>query len=104
MTTAADERPWVLVTGPDQSRASVAAVRLLADYCRRMPDPPTPDYYKVEDVCGRIAGIGSMGRYRYAVLVVGKGTREARNALLEFKEARPSAYDLYRQRDTDAAA
>jgi len=31
MTTAADERPWVLVTGPDQSRATVAAVRLLAE-------------------------------------------------------------------------
>jgi hypothetical protein len=38
------------------------------------------------------------------VLVNGKGNRDARNVFLEFKEARPSAYDLYRQRDTDPAA
>jgi uncharacterized protein (DUF2252 family) len=80
------------------------AVRLVQDYRRRMPEPPTPDYYEVDDVCGRIAGIGSMGRLRYALLVHGKGSREARNVLLEFKEARPSAYDVYRQRATDAAA
>jgi uncharacterized protein (DUF2252 family) len=80
------------------------AVRLVADYRKRMPEPPAPDFYEVEDVCGRVAGIGSMGRLRYAVLVAGKAKREGRNVLLEFKEARPSAYDLYRQRDTDPAA
>jgi hypothetical protein len=45
-----------------------------------------------------------MGRFRYVVLVAGKGQRDARNVLLEFKEARPSAYDLFRQRETDAQA
>jgi uncharacterized protein (DUF2252 family) len=45
-----------------------------------------------------------MGRLRYVVLVAGKGSKEARNVLLEFKEARPSAYDLYRNRDTEPAA
>lgn len=80
------------------------ALRLLEDYVRRMPEPSAPDYYKADDVCGRVAGIGSMGRFRYAVLVNGKGKKEARNVLLEFKESRPSAFDLYRQRETDQEA
>jgi uncharacterized protein (DUF2252 family) len=80
------------------------ALRLLEDYRRRMPTPPHENFYKVHDVCGRVAGIGSMGRLRYTVLVNGKGNKDARNVLLEFKEARPSAYDVYRQRDTDPAA
>jgi uncharacterized protein (DUF2252 family) len=80
------------------------AQRVLQDYVTRMPAPPTPDFYKVQDICGRVAGIGSMGRLRYAVLVNGKGNKEGRNVILEFKESRPSAYDLYRQRNTDAQA
>jgi uncharacterized protein (DUF2252 family) len=87
---------------PDDQRAQ--AVRLVEDYRRRMPEPPSAEFYEVEDVCGRVAGIGSMGRLRYAVLVAGKGKKEGRNVILEFKEARPSAYDLYRQRDTHATA
>jgi uncharacterized protein (DUF2252 family) len=80
------------------------ALRLLEDYVKRMPEPNTPDYYKFDDACGRVAGIGSMGRFRYAVLVNGKGKKDARNVILEFKESRPSAFDLYRQRETDQAA
>jgi uncharacterized protein (DUF2252 family) len=88
---------------PDDERQR--AERLLADYCCRLPAAPErPDYYHVEDVCGRVSGIGSMGRYRYAVLVSGKGSAEGRNVILEFKEARPSAYDLARGRDGGEAA
>jgi uncharacterized protein (DUF2252 family) len=87
---------------PDTEREQ--ALRLLEDYRRRMPEPAAQDFYKAEDVCGRVSGIGSMGRLRYVVLVNGKGTKDARNALLEFKESRPSAYDLYRQRQTDGEA
>lgn len=86
----------------DQQRAQ--ALRLVEDYVRRMPKPATKNFYDVEDVCGRVSGIGSMGRLRYAVLVVGKGGEDARNLLLEFKESLPSAYDMHRQRETDAAA
>jgi uncharacterized protein (DUF2252 family) len=76
------------------------ALRLLADYCKRLPpDGHGKEFYHVEDMCGRVAGIGSMGRYRYVVLVAGKGSADARNVLLEFKEARPSAYDVYRKRE-----
>jgi uncharacterized protein (DUF2252 family) len=87
---------------PDGERDQ--ALRLLEDYRRRMPPPANEHFYDVQDVCGRVAGIGSMGRLRYAILLGGKGNKEARNVLLEFKEARPSAYDLYRQRDTDPTA
>ncbi len=77
------------------------AVRLLADYRKRMQNSEeAKNYYNVEDVCGRVSGIGSMGRYRYVVLVTGKGSTDARNVLIEFKEARPSAYDLCRNRET----
>jgi uncharacterized protein (DUF2252 family) len=79
------------------------ALRLLADYRSRHP-AEGDEFWQVEDVCGRVSGIGSMGRYRYVVLLAGKGSAEARNVLLEFKEARPSAYDLYRQRASGAAA
>jgi uncharacterized protein (DUF2252 family) len=87
---------------PDGEREQ--AVRLLEDYRRRLEEPPQDDFFQVEDVCGRVSGIGSMGRFRYVVLIAGKGSDDARNRLLEFKEARPSAYDLHRGRDTEAAA
>jgi uncharacterized protein (DUF2252 family) len=71
-------------------------LRLLEDY-RRRPGPDVKEgYYTVEDACGRVSGIGSMGRYRYAVLLAGKGNDEARNVLLEFKESLPSALDAAR--------
>jgi len=39
------------------------ALRLLADYRARLPSGPgKDDFYAAEDVCGRVAGIGSMGR------------------------------------------
>ncbi|MBI1918201.1 MAG: DUF2252 family protein [Planctomycetes bacterium] len=87
---------------PDDEREQ--ALRLLEDYRRRLQEPSPPEYFQVEDVCGRVSGIGSMGRLRYVVLIAGKGSADGRNRLLEFKEARPSAYDLHRGRDTDAGA
>jgi uncharacterized protein (DUF2252 family) len=89
-------------TLPDGEREQ--AVRLLEDYRRRMPPPIAPDFYEYSDICGRVAGIGSMGRFRYVALVAGKGKKDGRNVLLEFKESRPSAYDLYRKRQTDPQA
>ena len=89
----------------DAARAQ--ALRLLADYRTRVPPDVSAghkDYYNVLDVCGRIAGIGSMGRLRYVLLLEGKGSGEDRNVLLEFKESRPSAYDVYRNRETGPEA
>lgn len=87
---------------PAEERALV--LHLHEDYRRRMPPAPNDHFYDVQDVCGRIAGVGSMGRLRYAVLVNGKGNEEARNVLLEFKEAYPSGYDICRGRGPDEEA
>ncbi len=87
---------------PDGERAQ--ALRLLADYKRRLTEREPDDFFEPEDVCGRVSGIGSMGRFRYVVLVRGKGSKEGLNRLLEFKEARPSAHDLHRQRETEPLA
>ena len=82
------------------------AERLVQDYARRYPDPSRPaDFFRVLDACGRIAGCGSLGRLRYAVLLAGRSINDKlKHALLEFKEALPSAYDLQRARETDAAS
>ncbi len=74
------------------------AQQLLSDYVRRLGDKARkePGFYDVEDICGRIAGCGSLGRYRFAVLIAGHGDDEGKNLLLEFKEALPSGCDLCR--------
>ena len=46
-------------------------------------------FYRVLDVAGRIAGTGSLGVSRYAVLIRGDGARDER--ILDVKAARPSA-------------
>ena len=81
------------------------AERLLGDFRTRWKNPPDKkDFFAIEDICGRISGIGSMGRYRYVVLISGKGREEKHDILLEFKEARPSALDTYRNRETSPLA
>ena len=49
-----------------------------------------PAFYRVIDVAWRIAGTGSLGLERYAILVEGKGAPDG-NFLLDLKEAAPSA-------------
>jgi len=49
-----------------------------------------PGFYRVIDVARRIAGTGSLGVERYAILIHGKGSSEG-NYLLDLKEALPSA-------------
>ena len=51
---------------------------------------PKPDFYSVIDVARRIAGTGSLGVDRFAILVRGKGSPDA-NYLLDLKQALPSA-------------
>jgi uncharacterized protein (DUF2252 family) len=50
---------------------------------------PHPVFYKVLDIARRIAGTGSLGVDRYAILVEGKGSPDG-NYLLDLKEALPS--------------
>ena len=48
------------------------------------------DFYRLVDVADRIAGTGSLGVKRYAVLVEGRGSPDG-NFLLDLKEALPSS-------------
>ena len=53
-----------------------------------------PDFFKVLDVGVRIAGTGSLGVKRYAILVEGKGSPD-NNYLLDIKQALPSSLTPY---------
>lgn len=53
-----------------------------------------PEFFKVLDVARRIAGTGSLGVDRYAILVQGKGSSDG-NYLLDIKEAQPSSLAPY---------
>jgi len=53
-------------------------------------DPHHPEFFRVLDVARRIAGTGSLGVDRYAVLVEGKGSPDG-NYLLDLKQALPSS-------------
>ena len=49
-----------------------------------------PDFYRVLDVARRIAGTGSLGVTRYAILVEGNGSPD-RNYLFDLKQSGPSS-------------
>jgi uncharacterized protein (DUF2252 family) len=51
---------------------------------------PQPAFYRVLDVARRVAGTGSLGVDRFAILVQGKGSPEG-NYLLDLKQALPSS-------------
>lgn len=63
----------------------------MSDFAREQPNP---SFYKVLDIARRIAGTGSLGVDRYAILVQGKGSPDG-NYLLDLKEARPSSLAPY---------
>jgi uncharacterized protein (DUF2252 family) len=52
------------------------------------------DFFKILDIQHRIAGTGSLGTERYAILVEGKGSPD-RNYLLDFKQAQNSSLQPY---------
>jgi uncharacterized protein (DUF2252 family) len=49
-----------------------------------------PRFFEARDIAFRVAGMGSLGLQRYVALVCGKGD-PGRNALVDFKQAAPSA-------------
>jgi uncharacterized protein (DUF2252 family) len=79
------------------------ARKLHADYLSRMKPRKDrgPDFFEIEDVCGRTAGCGSLGRLRYVILVKGEDSKQVKDYILEYKESLPSAYDEARGRKTD---
>jgi len=59
-------------------------------WAQRQPDA---GFYRVMDICGRIAGNGSLGVERYAILVQGK----KRPSIMDMKQAAPSAPQSWAQ-------
>ncbi|AVS64637.1 DUF2252 domain-containing protein [Paracidovorax avenae] len=73
----------------DAQRAEVLG--FMEDFARTQPhDPHFPHFFRVLDVARRIAGTGSLGVDRYAILVEGKGSPDG-NYLLDLKQALPSS-------------
>lgn len=69
----------------DAQRARV--VSFMKAFAREQPDPR---FFRVLDVASRIAGTGSLGVDRYAILVEGNGSPD-HNVLLDLKLALPSS-------------
>ena len=84
-------RRQLLVDGKRALKTSAAERKQVAlELARFAQHQPDPDFYRVLDVVDRIAGTGSLGVKRYAVLVEGRGSPDG-NFLLDLKEALPSA-------------
>jgi len=81
------------------------ARRLLEDYRARIGEDveKKSDFFDALDFAGRVAGCGSLGRFRYVALLEGEGSRKAHNIILELKESLPSAFDVARGRKLSAA-
>ena len=69
----------------DEQRAIVT--KAIGDYADTQPNP---EFFKIIDIARRIAGTGSLGVDRFAILVEGKGSPDG-NYLLDLKNALPSA-------------
>jgi uncharacterized protein (DUF2252 family) len=59
----------------------------LQDFAKSQPHPA---FYQVLDVARRVAGTGSLGVERFAILVQGKGSPDG-NYILDLKQALPSS-------------
>ena len=79
--------------------AIFAGVRAYGATARDRPD--VADWPVVLDVAERIAGTGSLGRHRWAVLIESRKEKRGKERVLELKEALPSA--LAQERHDDPA-
>jgi uncharacterized protein (DUF2252 family) len=69
-----------------------AVIKAVHEFGARCNDrPAVEDWPHVLDVAVRIAGTGSLGRFRWAVLVQGKSEKPGKERILELKEALPSS-------------
>ena len=75
-------------THPEVSRKRFEAVREAIEVHGRTVNQP--DIFRVHDVTGRIAGVGSLGVRRYLVLIEGDGPPDGLR-LIDIKQAEPSA-------------
>jgi len=69
-----------------------AITNAVHEFGRSCPDrPDIPDWPHVLDIATRVAVTGSLGRFRWAVLVQGKSERLGKERILELKESLPSS-------------
>lgn len=61
--------------------------------------PQGEGFYQVKDVAERIAGVASLGRYRYFALLEGPSVSPGDDVVVELKEALPSASGLGKGQD-----
>jgi uncharacterized protein (DUF2252 family) len=87
----ANEKYWPISDGNLRERISES----VRQFATARPERPAdcPSWPKVHDAAVRIAGTGSLGRFRYAVLLPGKGERQGKEIILELKEALPSSLE-----------
>ena len=90
-TQTRDKRRRLLVDGVKALPASKAQHRDVTDFMTAFANAqPDRGFFKVLDVARRIAGLGSLGSERYAILVRGKGSPDG-NYLLDLKQSFASA-------------
>jgi uncharacterized protein (DUF2252 family) len=86
------------VDGVKALPASDAEQTAVGEFMTRFAaDQADPHFFKVIDIARRIAGTGSLGVARFAILVEGKGSPDG-NYLLDLKEARASALSAHLKR------
>ncbi|MEP6874083.1 MAG: DUF2252 family protein [Burkholderiales bacterium] len=71
---------------PASARQRDRVIEFMREFAEAQPNP---EFYRVLDVARRIAGTGSLGVDRYAILVRGKGS--GHNYLLDLKQTLPSS-------------
>jgi uncharacterized protein (DUF2252 family) len=77
---------------PVDGATRAAVIEGLRQFAAACDDKPaTAGWPTVLDVAVRIAGTGSLGRFRYAALVQGKSEKTGKERILELKEALPSS-------------
>ena len=90
-TTVKGKKRLLRVDGKKALPASALQRAAITDFMREFAKgQPNPDFFRVLDVARRIAGTGSLGVDRYAILIEGKGSPNG-NYLLDLKQALPSS-------------
>ena len=90
-TSTKGKKRLLRVDGKKALPASEPQRAEITDFMREFAKgQPNPEFYKLLDVARRIAGTGSLGLDRYAILIQGKGSPDG-NYLLDLKQALPSA-------------
>ncbi|MGI8402371.1 MAG: DUF2252 domain-containing protein [Gemmatimonadaceae bacterium] len=82
---------------PATDRQREDATRWIGAFAKSQPDP---GFFEIIDVARRVAGLGSLGLERLAILV--RGNRNGTPAILDAKQAPPSSLSMFtKQRQPD---